>query len=296
MNSFANKMEKIALGTVQFGMPYGIANSQGQVSRDEAAGILAYAQQSGIDTLDTAIAYGNSEQRLGEIGTQGWQVISKLPAMPKDCADVEAWVRNSVLDSLQRLNCTCLYGLLLHRPQNLLEGKGEQLYGAMQRLKQEGLVTKIGVSIYDPSELDALCSRYRLDLVQAPFNLMDRRLIDSGWMARLKQQDTELHVRSAFLQGLLLMSASDRPGKFDRWGALWERYDDWLKDVGISPLQACLRYAMSFTEISKVVIGVDSLSQLKGILQGAEGAMPMVPEDIQANDIDLLNPAHWNQL
>lgn len=296
MNLYANKITKIALGTVQFGVPYGIANSQGQVSRDEAAAILDHAQQSGIDTLDTAIAYGNSEQRLGEIGAQGWQVISKLPAMPEDCIDVDAWVTDSVQGSLQRLNCTRLHGLLLHRPQNLLEGNGEQLYGAMQRLKYEGLVAKIGVSIYDPSELDALCSRYRFDLVQAPFNLMDRRLIDSGWMARLKRQDTELHVRSAFLQGLLLMGASDRPGKFDRWGALWAKYDDWLKDAGISPLQACLRYAMSFPEISKVVIGVDSLSQLKEILQAAEGAMPMVPEDIRANDVELLNPAHWNQL
>jgi len=296
MSLFIDKKAKIALGTVQFGVPYGIANSQGQVSREGAAAILGYAQSNGIDTLDTAIAYGNSEQRLGEIGTQGWQVVTKLPAIPEGCGDVAEWAVSSVQGSLHRLNCTSLYGLLLHRSQNLLECDGARLYDAMQELKQDGLVKKIGVSIYDPSELDSLCSRYRLDLVQAPFHFMDRRLIHTGWLERLRQQDTELHARSVFLQGLLLMSPDERPRKFERWASLWTKYDAWLKDVGLSPLQACLRYALSFPEINKVVIGLDSLAQLKEILQASEGLMPAIPEDVQTNDLDLLNPARWNQL
>lgn len=287
---------KLALGTVQFGLEYGIANKDGRVTLGEAQSILAHAWASGVSMLDTAIGYGDSEQRLGEIGVQQWELVSKLLPVPEGCNDISRWVAEEMAGSLRRLKVKGLYGLLLHRPGQLLEKGGDELYRAMQRLRQDGLVRKIGVSIYDPSELDALCDRYQFDLVQAPFNLLDRRLIDSGWMARLKQQDIELHVRSAFLQGLLLMSAGDRPVKFDRWGALWARYDAWLKDTGISPLQACLRYAMSFTEISKVVVGVDSLGQLKEILQAAEGAMPIVPEDIQTNDIDLLNPACWNQL
>lgn len=296
MSLLKNKKTKIALGTVQFGLPYGIANSQGQVSCDEAAAILDYAQSSGMDTLDTAIAYGNSEQRLGEVGSQGWQVVSKLPAIPEGCGDVSKWVEDSVQTSLRRLNHTKLYGLLLHRPQNLLEEDGERLYKAMHQLKQEGLVRKIGVSIYEPSELDTLCRRYQLDLVQAPFNFMDRRLIHSGWMTRLEQQGTELHVRSIFLQGLLLMSSSERPKKFERWSSLWAKYDAWLKGAGLSPLQACLRYVLSFSEVSKVVVGVDSLNQLKEILLASEGPMPAIPEDIQSDDADLLNPARWNQL
>lgn len=287
---------KLALGTVQFGLEYGIANKNGRVTLGEAQSILAHAWASGVSMLDTAIGYGDSEQRLGEIGVQQWELVSKLLPVPEGCNDISRWVAEETAGSLRRLKVKGLYGLLLHRPGQLLEKGGEELYRAMQGLRQDGLARKIGVSIYDPSELDTLCDRYQFDLVQAPFNLLDRRLIDSGWMARLKQQDIELHVRSAFLQGLLLMSVGDRPVKFDRWGALWARYDAWLKDTGISPLQACLRYAMSFTEISKVVIGVDSLGQLKEILQAAEGAMPIVPEDIQTNDIDLLNPAFWNQL
>lgn len=284
---------KLALGTVQFGLKYGIANQQGQVPYDETKAILDHASASGIDTLDTAIAYGNSEQRLGEIGVQRWQVVSKLPAIPESCSDIVQWVTNSVKETLQRLKIKSLHGLLLHRPQQLLESGGDRLYDALQQLKHDGLVKKIGVSIYGPEELDALAGHYHLDLVQAPFNIMDRRLIDSGWLSRLADKSTELHVRSVFLQGLLLIAPGDRPGKFNKWTSLWSKWENWIKLTGLTPLQACLRYALSFSEINKVVIGVDSLNQLKEILQAATGPMPQAPKELQTCDIDLLNPARW---
>lgn len=287
---------KLALGTVQFGLNYGIANQQGQVSHDAARAIIEHARASGIDMLDTAIAYGDSERRLGEIGIPDWQVVSKLPAIPVGCSDISKWVADTVNESLYRLKIKSLYGLLLHQPQQLVEQDGDRLYHALQQLKHDGLVRKIGVSIYDPEELDALAGRYDIDIVQAPFNIMDRRLIDSGWLSRLAEQGTELHVRSVFLQGLLLMNSSDRPIKFDRWAPLWAKYDDWLEQTHLTLVQACLRYALSFSEISKVIIGVDSLSQLKEILQSAEGAIPEVPTELHCTDIDLINPTHWATL
>lgn len=287
---------KLALGTVQFGMNYGIANQQGQVSPKEAKAILDHAWANGMDTLDTAIAYGDSEQRLGDIGVQDWRVVSKLPVVPQGCKDIPTWVENSVRECLQRLKIKNLYGLLLHQPQQLLEVNGDSLYHAMRQLKINGLVQKIGVSVYDPSELDRLCATYKLDLVQAPFNLIDSRLIDSGWLIRLKEQGTELHVRSIFLQGLLLMSSSDRPKKFDRWSSLWLKYDNWLKQVKLTPVQACISHALSFAEISKIVIGVDSLKQLKDILKASATTMLPVPSELHTNDIHLLNPSHWSRI
>lgn len=287
---------KLALGTVQFGLNYGIANQQGQVSHDEAQAIIEHARASGMDTLDTAIAYGDSERRLGEIGILDWQVVSKLPAIPEGCSDISKWVADAVNESLYRLRIKSLYGLLLHRPQQLAGQVGDRLYHALQQLKHDGCVRKIGVSIYDPEELDALAGRYHLDIVQAPFNIMDRRLIDSGWLSRLAEQGTELHVRSVFLQGLLLIKPSDRPQKFSRWAMLWSKWDEWLEHTGLTPLQACLRYALSFSEINKIIIGVDSLNQLKEILQATVGSMPQVPKELQTHDIDLLNPVRWATL
>ena len=286
---------KLALGTVQFGLDYGIGNQRGQVSQDEAASILDYAKAHGIGTLDTAISYGSSEQRLGEIGVTGWQVISKLPALPEHCQDVEAWVRSQVQASLERLRITRLRGLLLHRPEQLLGKHGERIYQALLALKLQGLVEKIGVSIYDPAELDPLAQRFQLDLVQAPFNVLDRRLITSGWMDRLARMNIELHARSAFLQGLLLMPQTKRPEEFNRWQPIWQRWEQWLAEAGLTPLQACLRDALGQTGIARVIVGVDSLVQLVEILQAAEGPAPELPQALHSNDLELIDPSRWGK-
>jgi aryl-alcohol dehydrogenase-like predicted oxidoreductase len=284
---------RLALGTVQFGLPYGIANQAGQVSRDEAAAILGHAWAAGIDTLDTAISYGESEQQLGKIGVGQWRVVSKLPAIPESCTDVAAWVQKSIHGSLDRLRIPKLHGLLLHRSEQLLGSPGDALYQALVKLKDQNKVGKIGVSIYDPVELDALWSRYRLDLVQAPFNILDRRLATSGWLTRLHQAGVEVHVRSTFLQGLLLMDAVDRPAKFNRWQPLWDEWHRWLGEQALTPLQACLGFAYSQFEIDRVVVGVDSLKQLQEILVGVKGPVVALPTALMSGDLDLINPSRW---
>lgn len=287
---------KLALGTVQFGLDYGIANQRGQVSQNEVRLILDHAKAHGIDTLDTAINYGNSEQRLGENGVTGWQVISKLPALPDHCKDVEAWVHCEVQGSLERLRITSLRGLLLHRPEQLLGKHGKKIRLALLELKQQGLVEKIGASIYDPVELDSLTQCFQIEIVQAPFNIFDRRLITSGWLDRLIQMNIELHTRSAFLQGLLLMPNTKRPDKFNRWQSVWQQWERWLEENGLTPLQACLRDALAQMGIARVIVGIDSFDQIKEILLAAEGLVPELPEALHSNDIDLINPARWKNL
>jgi aryl-alcohol dehydrogenase-like predicted oxidoreductase len=287
-------LNRFAIGTVQFGLPYGIANREGQVSLDEARAILKFAEAASLDTLDTAMAYGNSEHRLGEIGVSQWQVVSKLPVIPVGCPDVAAWVRASVAASLDRLHIRRLRGLLLHDSGQLLGTQGTALYGALTQLKTDGLVQKIGVSIYEPEELDALSSTYNFDMVQAPLNIFDRRLIDSGWLVRLSHNGIEVHVRSVFLQGLLLMQPANRPEKFNRWQPLWSRWQKWLGDIGLTPVQACLRTIPAQPEIDRVIVGVDRLTQLKEILSAAEGDLLDVPAELHCEDVRLINPAHWN--
>lgn len=287
---------KLALGTVQFGQSYGVANKAGQIPAAEATAILEYAASIGINMLDTAVGYGNSEQRLGEIGILDWQVVSKIPAVPDGCGDISGWVTESVQDSLQRLGLPRLYALLLHKPQQLLGADGGQIYAALQQLRETGLVQKIGASIYAPAELDDLCRRYEFDVVQAPFNLLDRRLIESGWMSRLANSGVELHVRSIFLQGLLLMPSSDRPAKFNRWQAHWSAYSDWLRSAELTPLQACVRHSLSFPEVTRVIVGVDNSDQLRSIFEAASGPVPIPPSALQVHDCDLLNPSVWATL
>lgn len=284
---------KLALGTVQFGLPYGVANRAGQIAMGEATAILVCAREHGIDTLDTAIAYGDSEERLGAIGVGDWRIISKLPQVPLQTEDVGNWVASCARASLERLQVPNLYGLLLHRPAQLLEPSGDDLFEALRRLKDEGLVRKVGVSVYDPSELASLVNRFPIDLVQAPLNVFDRRLVDSGWLARLSSGGIEVHTRSVFLQGLLLMAPSERPAAFDRWPALWAAYDRWIATNPLTRLEACVRYAVSVPGVSKVIVGVDCMRHLKEIVAAAVGPAPAAPPGLASDDVDLVNPARW---
>jgi len=284
---------KLALGTAQFGFPYGIANASGQVCLDEAAAILDQAWKAGFRVLDTAISYGESEQRLGMMGVGGWQVVSKLPGLPEPGVAIGGLVREWVAGSLRRLRIPRLAGVLLHRPQQLLSSHGEDLYYVLAGLVQEGVVEKIGVSIYDPAELDALCTRFRFDLVQSPFNVFDQRLLKSGWLRRMHDAGIEVHTRSAFLQGLLLMTPSSRPKQFDRWRSLWDEWDRWLEEQGLTPLQACLGFVLSHSEIDCVVVGVDNVRQLQDIVRATSTKPVSVPSSLATDEAELIHPSLW---
>ncbi len=285
----------ITLGTAQFGHVYGIANQSGQSTLSSVRTILERAFSNDIRTLDTAIAYGISEQILGSVGVGAFHVISKLPPVPRDVGnDISAWVDAQVTGSLSRLGIDGLDALLLHRPSQLLSPMGEQLYKALQIQKAVGRVQRVGVSIYDPSELDHLTSRFNLDVVQAPLNIFDARLEQSGWIDRLSESGVALHVRSAFLQGLLLMPADQRPPYFDRWKSLWHAWSFWLNDHNLTPLQACLRYVLHADGVEQVVLGVDTPSQLTEILAAVDdGPLPDGYQIFQTQDPELLNPSLW---
>ncbi|MDB3890689.1 aldo/keto reductase [Gammaproteobacteria bacterium] len=287
---------RLALGTAQFGMKYGISNASGKVSQEDGKAILKYAVSSGIDTIDTAMAYGDSEQVLGKLGVDAFKVVTKLPEIPDHITDIEGWVTKVVKDSAFRLGVESLYGLLLHRPGQLFESKGVKILTALRLLKESGVVKNVGVSVSSPSEFDALFDMYDFDVVQCPFNLVDRRLVNSGWLRKLNTAGIEIHTRSSFLQGLLLMPRHSVPIKFKAWNILWDDWDRWLRANKTSPIHACLSYALSFPEINRVVVGVEMQSQLEEIIGVVTGASISSYPDISCDSTDLINPANWNIL
>jgi len=291
-----SSVQRLALGTVQFGAPYGVANTGGQVPLEMARSMVQFAATHGINTLDTAIGYGESEEVLGKIGMDGLNVVSKLLPLPASVTDAKAWALREAEASLALLGISQLHGLLLHRSSDLSGPHGAALYKAMRDLQQAGKVHKIGVSIYSPAELDAHEGTYAFDLIQAPFNLVDHRLASSGWLKRLKNQGCEVHVRSAFLQGLLLMPRKAIPAKFAPWSALWDRWHAWLDQYDEDALRACLAYPLSFPEIDRVVVGALDVDQLRQITQAA-WQIPIAPfPDLACEEESLINPAKWSAL
>jgi aryl-alcohol dehydrogenase-like predicted oxidoreductase len=286
---------KIAIGTAQVGLRYGVANTSGRMGVFAASRILSSARTEGVDLIDTAIAYGESEKVLGELGVRDFKIVSKLPRFPDDVCgkEVSGWVRSQLLASLKRLRVKSLYGLLLHSPTQLSERWGDYLYDGLCQAQECGLVKKIGVSIYSPADLDDIWPKFRLDIVQSPFNVLDRRLFSSGLLHNLCSLGVECHARSVFLQGLLVLNPEERPARFSKWGKLLSEYDRWVTSTGLNRQAVCLRVAMTPDLIDRVVVGVDSAEQFEEIVALASTAEPLEAPDFGVNDSDLLHPGRW---
>ena len=291
-------MSKIALGTVNFGIDYGINSKNGRVQPMEVKSILNYAHLQNIDLLDTAPSYGDSEKFLGGVNVQQFRVVTKTRHFDNveiNNNDVEL-LRKDFYHSLEGLKQDRVYGVLMHNADDLLKTGSQQLFNQLEKFKQEKKIAKIGVSVYDHNQLKSILENYNIDLVQLPFNILDKRLIDSGMLSTLQKRGIEVHARSVFLQGLLLMSEQSRPKKFKRWDALWKIWSDWLGDNQITALEAATRYATSIPEISKVLVGVDTKEQLKEIIVASDGFLPSIPTELYTNDVNLLNPSNWDKL
>ena len=286
---------KLTLGTAQFGLDYGVANAIGKVDKEETLEILTFAKQAGINTLDTAIGYGDSEKRLGQAGIGSWNIITKLPEINVEHSDINFWVNSQINNSLLRLNVLSVYGILLHRPLQLLEKNGSQLWNSLEGLKERSITKKIGFSVYSPDELDKLWKAgFIPDIVQAPYNVFDQRLKDSGWLSKLNDNRVEVHTRSVFLQGLLLMPSDKRPKYFSKWNNLFNEWDLWLKTNNISGLEAALNFALSEYLIDKIIVGVDNKTQLSEVISASKKYTLCVPKILNTTDEKLINPSLWD--
>ena len=284
---------KLAIGTAQFGMSYGISNKKGIVPVEVVGEIISRATQRGVDTIDTAISYGRSETVLGSHNLSQFKVISKLPRFDIDSVNAETWVKYQFLECTRRLNVRKLDALLLHEPEQLFQPNGKLIYRALLNLKRAGLIDGIGISIYSPEVLDLIIDEFEIDIVQAPFNIFDRRIVMSGWLSKLKQHNIRVFARSIFLQGLLLMDKFDRPSKFLQWSDLWDRWDAWLIETNQTNLEACLRYVYSYSDFHRFILGFHSLQQFEDVLAIDSYSSFDLPEKLFSEDLALIEPSRW---
>ena len=193
-------MNKLALGTAQFGLDYGVTNSEGKVQVEEVELILGCAKENSINTLDTAASYGNSEEVLGSIGISDFQIITKTIPLKNGVDEVIKHFQQS----LTFLNKSSVNGLLIHNINEIEHKNFNTLFKELTELKRQGLVNKIGFSTYTPEQVDFLLKNFDFDLIQVPFNIFDNRLIQGGQLQALNNKGMEVHARSVFLQGVLL--------------------------------------------------------------------------------------------
>ena len=285
-------MNRIVLGGAQLGLPYGILNGGETLSREEVARILDTAVDHGIDSIDTAIAYGQSESIIGETSQNRFKIISKLSPLPVDISNVSEWVHSQVQGSLSRLKCTSLDALLLHRPQDLIGAQGVELYAAIESLMAEKMIHRFGVSIYSPDDLEGIIGTFDIHVVQAPLNVFDRRIL--GVTNQLSALNIEVHVRSVFLQGVLIASPKDRPQRFEPWSEHFALFDEWVRSSGVSAMACCMGFALQQPGIAKLVIGTTSAESLDEIMNSIPNSVLEVPTHLQSSVEQLIDPRFWN--
>jgi aryl-alcohol dehydrogenase-like predicted oxidoreductase len=261
------------------------------LSREEVARILDTAFGHGIDSIDTAIAYGQSESIIGETAQNRFKVISKLPPIPSSVSNVSEWVSTQVDASLSRLKCTSLDALLLHRPQDLVEQHGKELYAVIQSLKIKKVIQRFGVSIYTPDDLEGIMGNFNVDVVQAPLNIIDRRILDI--VDQLSALNIEVHVRSVFLQGVLIAGPAGRPQRFEPWSEHFALFDEWVHSTGMSAMSCCLGFALQQPGVAKLVIGATSAESLAEIMTSIPSKHFEVPVQLQSSIEQLIDPRYW---
>lgn len=289
---------RLGLGTVQFGFDYGVANVSGRPDDDEVSNILRDAVDCGIETIDTAAAYGASEAVLGRCLPRmaAVRLVTKTRPLRErtEAGDAAAWIRDGFSRSLGRLNRESVEGLLVHHAADLLGPCGDAIYRELVRLKKEGLVRKIGLSAYAGTEVDAVLERYDIDQIQIPVNVFDQRLVAGGQLHRLRRRGVEMHVRSVFLQGLLLMDPRSLPAYFEPIRPQMRALHEALRDKGLTPPQGALAFVRSL-EIDVVLVGVESSAQLRANRNDFERSAASGVDFTQfALDQDsFLNPSRW---
>jgi aryl-alcohol dehydrogenase-like predicted oxidoreductase len=207
-------------------------------------------------------------------------------------ANVSQWVRRQIDASLSRLNCSSLEALLLHHPQDLIGPHGSELYAAINSLLSEKIIERFGVSIYAPNELDGIIGKFNIDVVQAPLNVFDRRII--GVTDQLSALNIEVHVRSVFLQGVLIANPKDRPQRFQPWSEHFTRFDEWVHSTGMSAMACCLGFALQQPGVTKLVIGTTSKESLTEIMTSIPNIHLEVPADLQSSSEQLIDPRVWS--
>lgn len=287
---------RLALGTVQFGLDYGISNTRGQVPPAEVAQILARAAEAGIDTLDTAYAYGASEQVLGQTLQQlatPMRLVTKFPVLPEPSSPEAVWA-----ESCRRLHGYPVYGYLLHNYHSFRERL--ELVDFLQALKARGEVQRTGFSVYQPQELEEILAKgLRFELIQLPYSVLDQRF--APFFPRLRELGVEIHTRSAFLQGLVFCPLDRLSGQFAAALPSLRRLHEIAAASGLPIATLCLGFALANPLIGRVVIGVQSLANLDDnlrVLSQTEQLEPWLPElaQLKLDNATILNPSLWKKL
>jgi len=285
---------RLGLGTVQFGLPYGVSNARGQVDINEAARILDEAHAAGVRTLDTAAQYGEAEQVLNQLGAAArFDIVTKCPPLGADGSAKSALA--AVEQSLKLFAPHRPLGVLMHHASDLDSDEGKKLWDGLQALKRSERIRRVGFSCYFEDAPVARARALAPDMVQLPLSVLDQRPIRSGVLADLSALGVAVHARSVFLQGLLFLKRGQLPESIADAGPAIERARARMMAAGATPVAGALAFALAWPEVERVIVGVTSVAELRELISASEQPLPDLDWRSFALDNDrALTPSRWS--
>jgi aryl-alcohol dehydrogenase-like predicted oxidoreductase len=283
MTGASDPRAKLGLAAAQFGLDYAVANPRGRSPETEVGDILQIAARSGVSVLDTVLA-GRTERVLGELTPRPcpFRVIIKTARCDRGPDAIEAEARAS----LGRLGLERAYALVVEQAGDLFSPHGQAMWDRMKALRDEGLVDRIGVSVYASDDPVGLARRFRPDIMQAPASLLDQRLIVNGALAELAEMGIEVHLRSIFLQGLLFLPPDRSSSLPQQTSRGLSRVRRMIAEGRSDPLQAALGFALARPEASAVIVGVTTAAELLAVAAAASSP----PPELDWNEMALDDP------
>ncbi len=291
-----DKLSKLSLGTVQFGLDYGIANIQGQPSQEDVDNIIQYVYENDINCFDTAQAYGNSEEVLGKAinDKKDIFVISKLKSEL-----FKSDLLGNINKSLINLKIDLLYGLLLHDSELLYDWKDEYTV-IIDRLIEKKIIKYFGVSIYTNEDFELAIKNPSIKFIQIPFNIFDQRAISEEWLKKAKKNNKLIFIRSVFLQGLLLMDINKVPENLEIAKKYLHLFESYCNRMEISKNELALSFVNTIAKESLILFGCDNIDQAQeniisfnNLKELDQAIIKNIINDFKDIDDTIYNPTKW---
>ena len=278
---------KLIIGTAQFGFKYGLNKTK--IKKLEIKNIEKILKKKSLKKFDTAINYGESEKIIGNFNIKK-KVITKIKLPIKKPKDLKKWFDKKLNKSLKKLKVKSLYGLLIHDTADIL-GKNKEFLNILLDCQKKRLISKLGISVYEVSEINRVLKFWKPEIIQMPANIFDHRFLNDNFLYKLKKLNIELHARSCFLQGVLL-EKKIRIGNF-KSKEIFSSFLNWCQKKQISNLEACIHFIKKIKQIDYLIVGVDNSSHLQEIISSFNKNLIFVPNYFVNNDKNLIDPRKW---
>ena len=290
-----HKKIKLGIGAANFGKKYGLSNFR--IRKNQIKKIFNFIEKNKIDLIDTAKNYKNSEKIVGEQKKYTKKIVTKI--FLKKTNDINNFLIEEIRNSLLKLNKKKIYGILIHNIEILDVIDKEKLYEALENLKKKGLVKKVGFSIYELRDLKYFKKQFIPDIIQVPMNIFDRRFCNKAFVDYVRSNNIEVHVRSCFLQGLLINYKNIKKfKKFKKWNNLFKKLDIFCKKKLINRMEASILFIRNNHFIKYFFIGIENVDQLKMIhtILNRQLKISNFPKNIKSNNLELIDPRKWNNV